>query len=160
MKVSIVTALFILILLLGIYALLRDTIKKQPWSRGFYDWVEPIEAKLWLNSKTILLARLKVVTGLLLEYLTIVGNIDFSPMLPFLSEKHRGYAQTAINCTPMALTIIGLIDEKVRKTTTDPIELTKLTQKEIDTNPAISAAVDDHATVRDDTVAKIELAKQ
>lgn len=51
------------VVLIIIYAMWgRAWLKRQPWSQGFFDWIEPIELVLFKKSETILFARLKIMT--------------------------------------------------------------------------------------------------
>ena len=109
-----------------IYVMIRPVLKEQPWMAGFFRVMEPIEIALFKKSETILFARLKMLTGVLLTLLTTIGSVDMSAVMPLLPEKHRGIAQAFLSLMPMLITLLGLIDEKLRNTTTKPVELVAL----------------------------------
>lgn len=109
-----------------IYVMIRPWLKEQPWAAPFFKFIEPIEIVLFKKSETILFARLKVLVGALLTLLTTVGTVDLSLILPLLPEKHRGIAQAVINLLPLGISVVGLMDERLRNTTTKPIELVAL----------------------------------
>lgn len=109
-----------------IYVMIRPWLKEQPWAVPFFKWIEPIEIALYKKSETILFARLKMLTGVLLTLMTTIGTVDVSAVLPLLPEKHRGIVQAVISLTPMLISVLGLMDERLRNTTTKPLELVAL----------------------------------
>lgn len=114
----------VLAALLVVYALwLRPWLKTRPWAAPFYAWVEPLELALFRNSETILFARLKIVVGVTLTVLTEMGTLDITPMMPLIPEQYRGTAQVAFNLLPLLISVVGMADERLRNTTTQPIEL-------------------------------------
>lgn len=140
---TLVTLSLITVLLLW-YALQgRDWLKSKPWpwAQSFFAWVEPIEILLFKKSQTILFARLKMVTGLLLTYLTTIGTIDLSPWMPFVPEKYQPYVNAAVNSIPLVLVLVGWADERLRKTTTKPIELVAVPDKVVAESPVLREAV-------------------
>ncbi len=129
-----------LVALLLLYALwLRDWLKAKPGAQWFFDLVEPVEIFLFRKSPTILFARLKVVTGLLLTYLTSIGGIDLSSLTPFVPEKYQPWVNGTIALMPLILSMIGGADEWLRKKTTLPIELVSV--KETTAPPEVKAAI-------------------
>lgn len=140
MKTLIILALITALLLC--YALQgRDWLKSKPWAQPFFAWVEPIEIVLFKKSQTILFARLKMVTGLLLTYLTQVGTIDLSPWMPFVPEKYQLYVNAAVNSIPLVLTLVGWADERLRYATTKPVPLVAIPDKVVAENPRVAEAV-------------------
>lgn len=116
--------LAIIVAILLVYALWgRDWLKSKPWAQPFFDWIEPVEIFVFRKSPTILFARLKVVTGLLLTYLTSIGSIDLTPVTPFVPEKYQGWVNGAVALMPLIISMVGGVDEYLRKKTTLPIEL-------------------------------------
>ena len=67
-----------------IYVMIRPVLKEQPWMAGFFRVMEPIEIALFKKSETILFARLKMLTGVLLTLLTTIGSVDMSAVMPLL----------------------------------------------------------------------------
>lgn len=135
---ALITALLLWYALQG-----RDWLKRQPWPwvQRFFAWVEPIEILLFRKSETLLFARLKMLTGFLLTYLTHAGDIDLSPWMPFVPEKYQPYVNFAVNSIPIALVLVGWADERLRKTTTKPIELVAVPDKVVAASPALQEAV-------------------
>ena len=130
-----------------VYAIwLRPWLSNQPWAKPFYDKIAPIERALFKNSETILFARLKIFVGLALTVLTQLGTIDLTPVMPFIPEQHRGLATIAINLLPLAISLVGMLDERLRNCTTKPIELVALPEnKPLPPQVAIAVAKADIA---------------
>lgn len=103
------------------YTLARPWLKTKPWAARYFEVVEAAEIALFKKSETILFARLKTVTGVALVLLTQAGQIDVTPLLPFLKEEYRSWVATAVGLLPIALSIVGMIDEHLRKGTTKPL---------------------------------------
>lgn len=117
-------ALIVFGVLLLIYAVWgRAWLKTKPFAQPFFAWIEPIELVLWKKSETILFARLKMVTGFVLTLMTQFGQIDLTPFMPFVSPKWQPYVTAAVNLSPIAITVVGWMDEQLRKTTTKPLEV-------------------------------------
>jgi hypothetical protein len=157
-------AVFLLVVaVLTLYAIFRERIREQPWARPFFDWVEPIEATLWLNSKTILFARLKMATGVVLTVLITMSDANLSvalaPVIPMLREQHQAWINAAINMLPLSLTVMGAIDEYLRKITRDPIELATVTRREIAENPTVARALESHDAITASAVTQVEIAR-
>jgi hypothetical protein len=134
--------IFALSLLLTWYALWgRAWLKTKPWAQPFFDWIEPVELALYKKSETILFARMKMVTGLLLAALTNIGTIDLTPIMPFVPEKYQGWLHVAFNLAPLMLSIVGWMDEKLRNRTTLPIEVVAVPDKVMAENPVVADAV-------------------
>ncbi len=117
----------------------RARLKAKPWAKGFFDWIEPIEIFLYKKSETILLARLKMLTGVLLTVLTYLGTIDLTPLMPFVPDEWEGMAHALFNLIPLTVSLLGLMDERLRNTTTTPIEIVALPEKA--KTPAIQEAI-------------------
>lgn len=140
------------------YALVgREWLKTKPWAQGFFEWAEPIEIALFKKSETILFARLKVVTGFILTILTQIGAINLAPFMPFVPEKYQTWVTIAVNCIPMLLSIIGVIDEWLRNRTTKPIELVAV--PEATAPPEVKAAIAQADAAKAEAVAVVQEAK-
>ncbi|MBV5268990.1 MAG: hypothetical protein JZU55_02565 [Afipia sp.] len=135
----------------------REWLKSKPWAQGFFAWVEPIEILLFKKSETILFARLKIVVGAVLTLLTQIGSIDLTPLMPFVPEKYQPYVNFAINLVPLAISLMGYFDEKLRYTSTKPIELVEVAEKNITPEVADAMVTADVAKV--DAVAAVEASK-
>lgn len=138
MKTGIILSLLIALLLwYTIWG--RAWLKTKPWAKGFFDWIEPIEIKLYKKSETILLARLKVATGVLLTVLTYLGTIDLTPLMPFVPDKYEGVLRAAFNLLPLTISLLGLADEKLRNQTTLPVELVAVSEAKA--SPRVKEAI-------------------
>lgn len=111
------------VLLAAYVVFLRPMMRKTVWGANFLDKIEPMERVLWWKSETILWARFKMAIGLLLTLLTQAGQIDIMPLLPFIPDEYEGFVKFLWNMLPLAITLIGWTDEKLRKDTTKPLEV-------------------------------------
>lgn len=151
MKVLLALALIVAFLL--VYALwVRDWLKNQTFAQPFFAWVEPIEIVLFRKSPTILFARLKVVTGLMLTYMTSIGDIDLTPVTPFVPEKYQWLVNGAISLLPLLISVVGWLDEYMRKKTTLPIEIVAVPEKIKADNPEVAAVIDAAETAKVEAV--------
>lgn len=135
--------------------LLRPTLKH--WFPSFFSWIEPVEIALWKKSETILFARLKIFIGLLLTFLTQAGAIDITPLMPFVPDQWEGIVKAAWNCVPLAISILGMMDERLRNQTTKPIELIAVAEK--DMTPKVEAAIAKVEAVNTQAVAAVVAAE-
>ena len=119
----------------------RAWLKLKPWAAGFFAAVEPIEILLYRKSETILWARLKMLVGVVLTVLIYLGSLDLTPIMPFVPQKYHALVQALYNLLPMLITLVGMADEKLRNTSTKPIELVALPDKLVTANPGVAAAV-------------------
>lgn len=156
MKLIVVLLFVTLTIFLVVYALgLREWLKSKPSMAGFYRSVEPVERILFKKSSTILFARLKQVTGFVLAMLMTFGQLDLTPFFPLLPESYRGLAMILINCVPLTITLVGMADEYLRRTTKLPLEVVALPQAELD-KPKVAEAVAALAAVKEEAVATIK----
>lgn len=153
-------SLFVFSLILTWYALWgRAWLKSKSWAQPFFDRIEPIELFLFKKSETILFARLKILTGLLLAVLTNLGTIDLTPIMPFVPEKYQGWLHIAFNLAPLMLSVVGWMDEQLRKRTTLPIEVVAVPDKTIAGNPKVAEAVAIAVATKTEAVAAVNEAK-
>jgi hypothetical protein len=116
--------LTVIIAFVALYVVwLRPLMRKTGWGAAFLEHIEPLERALWWKSETILWARSKIVTGLLLTVLTQAGSIDITPLMPFVPDAIEPLVKFAWNLLPLTITVMGWIDERLRKKTTQPIEI-------------------------------------
>lgn len=149
--------LLIVSVVLTVYALwVRDWLKKQSWAQGFFAWIEPIEIALFKKSSVILFARLKMLTGAILALLTNLGTIDLTSVMPFVPEKYQPYLHAFFNLTPLLLTMVGWMDEKLRNATTLPIEVVAVPDKVIAENPVVANAVATAVVAKTEAVAAVK----
>ena len=120
----------------------REWLKSKEWSQGFFAWIEPVEIALYKKSHTILIARLKMLSGVILTTLTQIGAIDLTPIMPFVPDKYEPYVRAAFNLLPLVLTLMGAVDEKLRNATTKPIELVAIPEKTVAENPELAAVIE------------------
>ena len=138
MRVAI--ALVLLVAVLIWYALDgRARLKSKPMFQAFFAWIEPIEIVLYKKSETILLARAKMFFGVLLSALTFLGTIDLTPIMPFVPDEYEAYVRAAFNLIPLTISLLGLVDEKLRNQTSQPIEITAIPEK--DMTPRVKEAI-------------------
>lgn len=119
----------------------RDLLKTKSWAAPFFAWIEPIEIVLFKKSQTILVARLKIIVGFFLTYLTQAGQIDLSPFMPFVPEAYQAYVNAAINALPLVISLMGWMDESLRNATTKPIELVAVPDAVVAADPKLTEAV-------------------
>lgn len=156
----ILVPLALIVAALLVYALWgRDWLKKQPFAEPFFAWVEPVEIALFKKSPTILFARLKVLTGFMLTYLTSVGDINLTPFMPFVPEKYQPWMNGAINLLPLVISAVGWLDEYMRKKTTLPIELVAVPDKVVAESEKLTVAVENAAVAKDVAVQAVAEAK-
>jgi hypothetical protein len=141
MAISITIAVLIFAIIIWYAIRGRAWLKTKPWAQGFFAHVEPIEIFLYNKSETILFARLKMVTGVILAVLTNIGTIDLTPIMPFVPEKYAGIVQTAVNLIPLSLSLVGWADQKLRNGTTQPIEIVAVPDKVVAENPKVAEAL-------------------
>lgn len=156
MKTLIIVGI-IFTLLLGYVLGGRAWLKSKSWAQGFFAWIEPVEIFLFKKSETILWARLKILTGLLLTAMTQLGAIDLSPLWPFVPDEYEGPIKIVLNLLPLAITLIGMIDEKLRNSVSAPIELVALAEK--DKTPEVVQAVAAAEVAKVEAVAVVAEAK-
>lgn len=118
----ILTIIGIIAALVAFYAVLgRDLLKGTTWGSRIISFIEPVELALWRKSETILWARFKVLIGALLAVLTSVGTLDLTPFVTFLPNEHQDIARKIVGLLPLVISVVGLIDENLRRNTTKPL---------------------------------------
>lgn len=133
---SIITALLLWYALQG-----RDWLKSKSWAMPFFAWIEPIEIVLFKKSQTILFARLLSGLGVVLTMLQQFNGIDLTPILPFVPEKYQMALTVGVNMLPLLITAIGWMVEKLRNSTSKPLELVAVPDKVVAENPRVAEAV-------------------
>lgn len=139
---KILIAFTVVVVLIAFYvSWLRPWMKTTVWGAKVLDTIEPIERALWLKSETIFWARSKVVIGIVLTVLTQAGTIDITPLMPIVPDAWEPMLKAIWSALPMTISIMGLIDEKLRKDTTKPIEIVAMrTDAPIDVKIAAAKA--------------------
>lgn len=100
---------------------LRPFVRDLPIFDPLFDWLEPIERKLWAKSRTILAARLAWVPAALLSIHDTIAAwaLDWTPILSRLvkqiPEDMQGLAMAAV------IGVIGLVFERLRRITSEPL---------------------------------------
>lgn len=157
MKILLPLALLVTVLLF--YALWgRDWLKTTAAGERFLSWVEPVEIMLFKKSETILFGRTLTVLGGLLTFLTQIGSIDITPLMPLVPEKYAGVVRVVWNLLPMLVSGLGLVVEKLRYSTTKPIELVAVPDKVIAANPIVAEALAQANDLKEQAVAVTEIA--
>lgn len=155
MKVLVV--LLVLVVLVALYAIWgRKWLKAKtwPWSKRFFEIVEPIEIKLWGKSETILWSRFLQLLGALCAVLTWFGSLDVSPYVALVPERFRPWLMAA----PFAaVTLAGVMSEILRRGTTKPLELVAVSDN---APPVVAAAAARADEAKQDAVATVVAEKQ
>lgn len=119
--------LLAVVVLVLVYAFfLRDILRESAWFGWFYRWIEPIEAKLWQKSRTVLVARLVWVPSALITVhdflLPALGLINWNPISTRLLLDVG--IPTDFHAAAMAAftALIGKVFLELRKVTTEPLE--------------------------------------
>lgn len=134
----------IIVLLLVVYAVfIRKHLRKSenPWVKWWFELIEPIERRLYLKSESILMARLLMFVGTLSTFLAQVGTIDITPLMPLVPDNWEPYVRAAWNMLPMVVTVLGWMQEQLRKDTTKPIEVVALPAEVVKSDPVVAEAV-------------------
>ncbi len=153
------SVIFLLTAIIFFYVLIgRSWLKAQPWTQGFFEWIEPYEIVLFKKSETILWARLKMFVGILLTMLTQLGALDLTPLMPLVPDQYEPAVRLIFNFLPLAITAVGLMDERLRNNTTEPIEITALPEKAIPVE--VKEAVAQANEAKAEAVAVVEEAKK
>lgn len=158
--VLLVLALFVA--LAFIYALvLRPWLKKQSWAQGFFANVDTLESALFKKSETILVGRLLWIGGLFVTFYdglaTFVHTLDLTPLTTRIFDwlqippDMRNLSATA------AIGIIGLLINRLRKSTTKPLDVVSLPQTQ--TTPAAAQAIARADVANQQAVQAVEEAK-
>jgi len=100
---------------------LRPFVRDLPIFDPFFDWLEPIERKLWAKSRTILAARIAWVPAALLSVHDTIAAwaLDWTPILSRLvksiPDDLQGLAMAAV------VGVIGVVFEWLRRITDKPL---------------------------------------
>lgn len=135
----------------------RELAKKR--FPDFFAKIEPIEIALWKKSETILFARLKMVAGVLLMFLTQLGTIDLTPLMPLVPDEYEPYVRLAFNMLPLVLTALGVVDERLRRDTGTPLDIVALPEAVVAASPGIQQVVANAEQVKAEAVAMMPEAK-
>lgn len=100
----------------------RAWLKTKPWAAGFFETVEPVEIALYRKSETLLWSRFLVILGILPIILDQFRMFNTPDIIALLSPEYRQYA-------PLVFTLIGIITEVLRRSTTKPVELVAIHDK-------------------------------
>jgi hypothetical protein len=147
--------LALIVALAFLYALvLRPWLKKQSWSQGFFTAIEPFEIALFKKSETILVGRLLWVGGLIVTFYdglaVFVHSLDLTPVTTrvfdwlHIPPDMRNLSATAF------IGLVGLIINRLRKTTTKPLELVAVPDAQV--TPAAAQAIARAETAKDKAV--------
>lgn len=149
-----------LIVALGfIYALvLRPWLKKQDWAQSFFAWIDPLELALFKKSETILVGRLLWVGGAIVTLYdglaTFVHSLDITP----ITTRIFDWLQIPPDMRSLSISafvgIVGLMINRLRKTTTKPLELIAVPEAKV--TPAAAAAIAQADAAKDQAVQVVQ----
>lgn len=125
----------------------RDWLKAQPWTAWFYKWIEPIEITLWRKSETILWSRFLVIVGLLPPLFEQLEKLNIPALQGMVPEKYQAW-------WTLSFTVIGIINEMMRRNTTKPLEIVELSDN---VSPQVAAAVEAAQVSKDIAVATVKI---
>lgn len=137
-------------------AMFRPWLRQKSWAEGFFRLIEPVELHLWRKSETILFARFKMLIGMLLSLLTSIGQINIEPILVFFHPEQQGKVRLALGLLPLAITIIGWVDEQLRKDTSKPLELVAVPENK---PPEVAQAIMQADVAKVEAIAAVDVAK-
>jgi hypothetical protein len=135
----------------------RKWMAAQPWAKGFFAVFEPWEITLWRKSQTILKARTLMVLGGILTFMTQLGTLDISPLMPLVPDEYEPAVRIAFNMLPLLVSVLGFIDEWMRRDTTKPLELVAVAEESAPAN--VKAILDEAEAAKLQAVAEIMACK-
>jgi hypothetical protein len=136
--------LALIVALAFIYALvLRPWLKKQSWAQGFFASVDTLESALFKKSETILVGRLLWIGGLFVTFYdglaVFVHSLDITPLTTRIFDwLHVPPDMRNLSATAF-VGILGLLINRLRKTTTKPLDVVALPQAQV--TPAAAQAI-------------------
>jgi len=147
--------------LILLYALVgRAWLKRQSWTAGFFEVIEPLEIFLYKKSETILFGRLLWVGSLFVtaydSLALFASSLDLTPVTTRLFDflhippDMRGLAVTA------SLILLGRMITWLRQRTTKPVEVVAVAEKDI--TPAVAQALVAADVAKDEAVAAVKVA--
>lgn len=160
MTFTVLVSLLVLASLIAIWVTIaRPILLCYDWAKPFFLAIEPFELWVYKKSETILWARFKVFVGLLLTILTQSQAIDITPLMPLVPDAWEPTVKILWGMIPMVISVLGLIDEKLRYDTTKPIEVVALPEakKEI---PEVKAILEAAQETKEAAVQVAEAANQ
>jgi len=139
-----------IVVLIALYAIVgRHYLKKQPWAQSFFAWVDPLELALFKKSETILVGRLLWIGGALVTFYdglaVFVHSLDITPLTTRIFDwlqippDMRNLLATAF------IGIVGLLINRLRKTTTKPLELVAVSSSTVTPEVAQTMAAAEEA---------------
>lgn len=96
---------------------LRPWLRTRPWAQRFFAWIEPMEIIFWQKSETILWARFMQLLGAVSSALIFIGTLDLTPLYAVLPVRY----QWIIPLAPLAISVVGRVEEVLRRDTTKPL---------------------------------------
>lgn len=120
--------LIAIVVLIALYAIWgRPWLKKQPWAQKFFAWADPLELALFKKSETILVGRLLWFGGLFVTFYDSIATFAHSLDLTPITTRIFDWLQIPPDMRSLSMSafigILGLLINRLRKTTTKPLEL-------------------------------------
>ncbi|MCS3691999.1 hypothetical protein ABIF07_001085 [Bradyrhizobium elkanii] len=152
----------IIFAILVLYALWgRQWLKSKPWAVTFFSWIEPLEISAFKKSETILVGRLLWIGGLFVTFYdaaaTFVHSLDLTP----LTTRVFDWLQIPPDMRSLSMSafigILGLLINRLRKTTTKPLELVAVPDAKLP--PAAAQAVAQAEVAKEAAVQAVAEAK-
>lgn len=129
----------------------RYWLKRQWWTGRFFDWIEPIEIKLWSKSETLLWARYRQALGLLVALFAFIGAFDITPFYGIIPEKF----QWMLPFAPLVISASGGLAEYLRRYTTRPLELVAVPDE--GASPRVEKAIAEAEKAKEKAVVAVEI---
>lgn len=148
--------LFITIFIAAWVGIIRPWLRPKESMKWFFGHpvVEWVELNVWRKSESLMWARWLMFLG---TALTTIGQIDPTMITTIAQFLPEGW-QWIANIAPMAITVAGVLGERLRRDTTKPLELVAVTEKEKEQGP-VSEAIEAADAVNKEAVQVVEAKK-
>lgn len=125
-----ITFLVILAVVAVLAIWLIPWIRKQKWAAEYFWWLEPVAITTFQKSEAVLYERVKQLIGAVATLfgvvLPMIGAIDPTVFMPFLSWVPEEYRTVLVAVPALALWLDGLVGVKLRKQSTLPLPVVAL----------------------------------
>lgn len=104
--------------------------RKQKWAAEYFWWLEPVAITTFQKSESVLYDRVKQLVGAVATLfgvvLPLVGAIDPTVFMPFLTWVPEEYRTILVAVPALALWLDGMVGVKLRKQSTLPLPVVAL----------------------------------